>query len=278
MNQIDNKVLIIGKPGTSKTTFLAQLFNVLQGGNSRMKLLDGMPENIMAIDDARRRLAKGINTKPTPADDNKILQLKLLLDGNIFELEFPDYGGEQVRDIIHDRQLGRHWVRMSQASNQWILFIRLHDHAEPLDVLTKSIHEVELSSHQTDSQSTFPTKSINESVELIELLQMLLAVRNVGIRHRIKAPKLKTVITLWDELQTDLLPEEVLKNRYPLFMQYISSNWANDFYEVWGLSAQGFSLAIEENRDKYLDFGPQEYAYVVRPTGEHANDLSLLFD
>jgi energy-coupling factor transporter ATP-binding protein EcfA2 len=278
MKQADNKVLIIGKPGTSKTTFLAQLFNVLQRNKGRLKLRE-TPTNILAIENARKQLAKGKPTQSTPAEQNQTLQLSLLLGETPLDLEFPDYGGEQVKAIIRERKLGAEWVQMCRNSRTWLLFIRLHDHIEPHDVLTKAATEIIPA--VGDDTSSFPTDAVptNEAVELVELLQILLATRAIGIQQPIEQPRLKLVLTLWDELHTSDPPETILASRYPLLLSFARSNWAANAMEVWGLSAQGFRLDTEENQDKYLDNTPTGYAYVVPPAGAaQVNDLSLLFD
>jgi Double-GTPase 1 len=278
MNQGGNSVLIIGKPGTSKTTFLAQLYGKLVTKPGRLKLRQA-PQDLLAIDEARRRLAEGQSTESTPAEQNKVLRLSLLLDDEPLEVEFPDYGGEQVKAIIRDRQLGLQWAEMCRNSNTWLIFIRLHDHVEPHDVLTKSYTEVAPASTEVTSDTHVDPVHTNEAVELVELLQMLLATRSIGAQLPITQPRLKLVLTLWDELQTDDLPETVLAHRYPLLLQYARSNWHPSALQVWGLSAQGFRLDTEENQDKYLDSTAAEHAYVILPSGgEPVHDLSLLFE
>ncbi|GAB3857108.1 hypothetical protein GCM10028822_30280 [Hymenobacter terrigena] len=275
MKQAENSVLLIGKPGTSKTTFLAQLYSVLLRKRGRMHLRQ-TPENLLAIDEARRLLAEGKSIKSTPAEQNKVLQLSLTLDGEPLELEFPDYGGEQVKAIIRDRHLGPQWVEMCRKSNSWLVFIRLHDHEEPHDVLTKAAAEVEPAA--TPAAPAEPVAT-NEAVELVELLQMLLAARAIGQQQLIEQPRLKLVLTLWDELHTTDQPEMVLARRYPMLLHYARSNWAPTALQVWGLSAQGFRLDTEANQDKYLDSNPAEHAYVVLPAGgAPVHDLSRLFD
>ena len=278
MNQADNKVLIIGKPGTSKTTFLAQLFNVLQRKRGRLQLRE-TPENTLAIEDARKQLAQGKSTRSTPAEQNQTLQLSLLMGSTPLDLEFPDYGGEQVKAIIRERELRPEWVKMCRDSSSWLLFIRLHDHVEPHDVLTKAATEITPPNPSDEPAFSADTVPTNEAVELVELLQILLATRAVGIQQLIERPRLKLVLTLWDELHTQNSPETILASRYPLLLSYARSNWAPNALEVWGLSAQGFRLDTEENKDKYLDNTPTGYAYVVPPAGgEPVHDLSLLFD
>lgn len=278
MNQAANRVLIIGKPGTSKTTFLAQLFEVLQLGRGRLRLRE-TPANTVAIEQARRRLAAGKSTESTPSAQNQTLRLSLLLAGQPLELEFPDYGGEQVNAIIRERQLGPEWIQMCRESDEWLIFIRLHDHEEPHDVLTKATMEVELAPTQSALESAGELTIFNEAVELIELLQLLLAVRELGIQQPLRHPRLKLVLTLWDELGTADRPEQALAARLPLLLQFARSNWIPEALEVWGLSAQGFRLDTPENQDKYQDGTPSEYAYVVTPEhGEQVHDLSLLFE
>lgn len=277
MNQPANRILIIGKPGTSKTTFLAQLFEVLQLGRGRLRLL-ATPANTVAIEQARRRLAAGKSTQSTPASQNQTLRLSLQLADQPLELEFPDYGGEQVDAIIQERQLGPEWVQMCRESDDWLLFIRLHDHEEPHDVLTKATAEVEPAPQLPDPEAAGDLTTFHKAVELIELLQLLLAVRELGIQQPLRQPRLKLVLTLWDELHTTDRPEQVLAARLPLLLEFARSNWASEALQVWGLSAQGFRLDTVKNQDKYLDGTPSEHAYVVLPEGgEPVHDLSRLF-
>lgn len=269
------QVLIIGKPATSKTTFLVQLYSLMRSGNGFVKL-DGYPESIKAIEDSYKRIRQGEETQPTPANRNIDLVLKADVGGQVLDLICPDYGGEQVNSITESREIEKHWEKMIASSSDWMLFLKVHDIIESYDVSNK--HAGEAVSHGVENGSGKSHETIlSDGAELVELLQILLFVKKQSTMHQMKVPRLKIVISRWDELHEFAgVPADLLAKKVPLLSEFAFANWQESAVSVWGLSAQGFDLKLPENKTKYLEEGNNKFAFVIRPDGHRSSDITEL--
>jgi len=273
MENNNKQILIIGKPATSKTTFLVQLYSLMRSGNGAIKL-EGLPESIKPIEDAYKRLRRGETTQPTPADNNIDLILNLLRGEDAFTLVCPDYGGEQINSLISNRIIKEQWLKLLANSNNWLLFLKLHDLTAMHDVTTKPATESE---NHEENLKTATDYELSEAPEMVELLQMLLFFKACGIQNPITHIELKVVISRWDELNSDIsIPADLLKQKLPLLYEFVNSNWGKESISVWGLSAQGFDLTSDENKEKYLEEGNEKWAFLVRPDGEQSSDITEL--
>src|SRR5258705_10244734 len=117
-------LLIIGKPHSTKSTFLIQLYSKLTTGLSRVKIYKAL-SNITAITEGRKKLAKGIETDPTPPESTASIEFHLQVGDNQVDLNCLDYGGEQINKIIRDREVSKDWQVAIKNSNNWVLFIRI---------------------------------------------------------------------------------------------------------------------------------------------------------
>jgi hypothetical protein len=274
MENNDKQILIIGKPATSKTTFLVQLYSLMRSGNGALKL-EGLPESIKPIEDDYKRLRRGETTQPTPADNNIDLVLKLSRGDDAFTLICPDYGGEQINSLISNRVIKEQWVKLLANGNHWLLFLKLHDLTAMHDVTTKPATEGESQNEENVKSTT--DYELSEAPETVELLQMLLFFKACGIQNPITQIDLKVVISRWDELNTDIsIPADLLQQKLSLLYEFVFSNWEEQKVSVWGLSAQGFDLTPAENKEKYLEEGNEKWAFLIRPDGKKSHDITEL--
>jgi hypothetical protein len=269
---MNKPLLIIGKPHSTKTTFIAQVYARLLAKKGPLKLYKPV-DNITAIKDASDRLANGDETKTTPTDKSVGLILPIEVQGQKIDLYYPDYGGEQVLDIINNREVDTKWNDAVKESNNWLLFIRIGSLSVGSDLCNKTISSdnavagisAEVSEYAISDQSSF-----------IELLQILLYNKVHNYQLKNTQTKLTIVLTCWDEIQTDQNPREVLNQHLPLLLNFIDANWAQDMWSVFGLSAQGFNLTDEGNQQKYLEQGSENYGYLVKHDGTSTNDITEL--
>jgi hypothetical protein len=267
-----SSILILGKPKSSKTTFLAQFF-VLARKNKSMVKFWKTPENIQPIQDAIGRLRKGEETQSTPADQSLIMNLPVELNGKQFELKCPDYGGEQINSILEQREIDPNWVALANNSDSWLLFIRPHLVATAYDLSNKSSSERDKSS----SEEPLPEFKVSEQSNLIELLQFMLSIKKVSYQLPVGTPKLSIALTCWDEVKDDQTPNDYFSAIFPLLDQFIKANWSETSFIVTGLSAQGFDLKDQGNKDKYLDDGPDKFCYIVKGNStEKIYDLTAI--
>lgn len=268
---MNNEILIIGPPGTGKTTFLAQLYGRLLDKKGKLQLASA-PENIDGIKSAYDRLADGEETEPTPATDNLEVKIPVIHEGQEFVLHCKDYGGEQVRDLVALMEYDKTWIDRAKTNDRWILFIRPSGIEQRFDLSEKGYAE-------KDQKESNPTISgTSDQTQFIELVQVLLHARGTGMKDPIDTPRLLIALTCWDELETDSTPEGILQQKMPLFTQFITANWLPGAFNIIGVSAQEFPLESEENRDKYLDEMPQNFGYLVLNDNPKEKDLTRLIE
>lgn len=268
---MNNEILIIGPPGTGKTTFLAQLYGRLLDKKGKLQLASA-PENIDGIKSAYDRLADGEETEPTPATDNLEVKIPVIHEGQEFVLHCKDYGGEQVRDLVALMEYDKTWIDRAKTNDRWILFIRPSGIEQRFDLSEKGYAE-------KDQKESNPTISgTSDQTQFIELVQVLLHARGTGMKDPIDTPRLLIALTCWDELGTDSTPEGILQQKMPLFTQFITANWLPGAFNIIGVSAQEFPLESEKNRDKYLDEMPQNFGYLVLNDNPKEKDLTRLIE
>jgi len=270
---MNNSLLIIGRPSSGKTTFLAQFLTRVRKKKNNI-ILSKAPENIKAISDAQKRLAAGEEPNTTAAGSNEELVLPLVLNGNETQLRCPDYGGEQITSLLQSMAIESRWLEYVDSSDHWVLFIR--------PSLISSSYDLTISAYENihgskSSHSVTPDPS--DQSQFIELVQALLYAKKTGVRKSISTPKLTLALTCWDELKTSKTPKELLQEKMPLFKQFIEANWEQSQLGILGLSAQEFSLnGNPEGSDKYLDDLPENIGYLVLPDGSLDKDLTKLVE
>jgi hypothetical protein len=282
MTTSSSSVLVVGEHDVGKTVFGIQLFGRMQAKRSVLRL-SGAPKSIAIFEVAIAALNEGKAPIHTSSGFNKTLILPTELNGQRVDLEWPDYAGEQVSNILKTRALSADWHDHIAASDAWMLFLRLASHSDAVDAIqrpstslkTKSRTQKAHVSPEPTAQDENTLKPWNSNARYIELLQMLLYAKGIGVSKRISQPPLAIMLSCWDELNTDAPPREVLKKRLPLFSTFLENIWHPDRFEVFGVSAAGGPLEIKSANTKMRDEGPENHGYVVLPTGVQNSDLSV---
>lgn len=267
----NNEILIIGPPKSGKTTFLAQLYGRLIDKKGKLQLASA-PENIEGIKSAYDRLADGKETESTPATDNLEVKIPVIHEGQEFVLHCKDYGGEQVRDLTALMEYDKTWINRAKTNDRWILFIRPSEIEHRFDLSMKGY------AAKDQRETISPISGTSDQAQFIELMQVLLHARGTGMKEPIDNPRLLITLTCWDELSTDLTPEEILQQKMPLFTQFIGANWLPDASKTIGVSAQEFPLKTDEARNKYVDEMPQNFGYLVLDDSPKEKDLTRLIE
>jgi GTPase SAR1 family protein len=139
---VNDSILIVGQPASGKTTFIAQFLTRVKKRKSSIKLIK-IPENIKAITNAIKRLSMGEEPEATPADQNVELVIPINVDGKNIDLVFPDYGGEQVNDLIELMEINENWQKLVTCSDRWIHFIRPHEITPEYDLSISSYEQID---------------------------------------------------------------------------------------------------------------------------------------
>lgn len=265
-------ILIIGKPGSAKTTFLAQFVIIARKAKSAVKFWK-TPENIQPIVEAIKKLRNATETETTHATDNHVIILPVTINGSNLELKCPDYGGEQINEMLNIREINTHWSELINNSNSWIVFIRPQKLETIFDLSNKTASK---EAPQKDNTS-IPSFKPSEQSTVIELIQMMLSIKKVGYQIPINTPQITIALTCWDEIEESITPISFLEKNLPLLNQFLINNWQTSAFKVIGISAQGFRLNTEENKEKYMGEGPDKFAFIVRGNStERIMDLTVL--
>jgi GTPase SAR1 family protein len=268
MNQ---SVLIIGKPNSGKTTFIAQLYAKLDVNNGAFRLYKSIV-NLTPIIDAVNKLSNGDEVAPTPTDRTTGITLPLQFMDKKIDLYCPDYGGEQINNIIENREVDPKWTNSIRQSDNWLIFLRLTNLISAYDLSNKTIPQEVL-----EEQAGSPEEYVmSDQSGLIELLQIMLATKGHDAHLKNQKTKITIVLTCWDEDMNDELPRQKLQKILPLLLNFIDSNWQAQLINIVGLSALGLSLKNLENRDLYQANGAEKYGFIIRADGTKSDDVTEL--
>lgn len=270
-------LILIGANSTGKTHYAGQLYGRLREGNASLKLRHA-PENLTPLENVLDRLSNGKPASHTERDVYHEIDFPLINEqGEAFELIFPDYGGEQIKNIIESRLIPNEWVKRLSQSDGWMFFIRLNLVSTPEDLIT---HPPGKLLYTPPPNNPKEEKNKITAVTFIELLQAALAISKRGITRKRREPVLVIVLSCWDELfGTEVVdkikPFGILRQKLPMLAEFLAANWEESSLKVYGLSSLGKALDEEKSDDEYLDLGPERFGFVVTPDGEHENDLTL---
>ncbi|MNY43029.1 hypothetical protein D3C86_1779610 [compost metagenome] len=119
---------------------------------------------------------------------------------------------------------------------------------------------------------------LSDAAFFTELLQMLLYAKKTATLSKISNPKLTIVLSCWDLLEADSenrLPYELLREKLPLFWNYLVQTWNGEYLDVIGLSATEKSLDIKKADRDFVKKGPEKFGYIITSEGKKESDLTL---
>lgn len=267
------RLMLIGESDVGKSHYGGQLLLRL---NEKVHALQmrGAATNISAFDGVAKALNDGKSAKHTSATTyvNSLWPV-LDADGRAIDLEWPDYGGEQVKKLVDERKVPLAWRERLLNADGWMLMVRIGRSAVEDDIFSKPLADM-------SSRRLAEGKEMQTSVQarLIELLQIMMYVRGVSSLRPLGSPALSILLSCWDELGSegvDHSPSEVLRRRMPLVASFVESNWKSERLDILGLSALERPLHPERVDEDYVDRGPEHFGYVVLADGTRKDDLSL---
>lgn len=273
MESSNNNILIIGGPNSGKTHFGGQLYLRFRCDEYNYRI-STPPEDLTVFQEVVDCLYDGRSATHTNVDSHKNLSLEVVdSKGYVTSISFPDYGGEQVKQIVDNRQINELWRSQIIGSNNWIFFIRLDEVAEIEDIVNRPLPESVSTKNNTDA-----VLKISDNAFFVELLQMLLFAKQVPLKQNITIPQLMVVLSCWDALKLDegTTPVMLLKSKLPLFYEFVSNLWNEKDLDIVGLSSTGKTLSDKKSDDEYLSDSPENFGYIILPDGKKEKDLTIL--
>lgn len=233
------QILVVGLPGSGKTTFLAALWTLIFAREVPTTLkFNGIAQgdytHINAIADQWLRAEEQNRTLST---DNQVVSLNLLDNsGQASRITFPDVAGETYSRMWEQRVCTVDVGEMLQDGNI-LLFINAVRITYPLTVLDINRHAGALGDLDDAQQEPIPWSPdmAPTQVQIVSLLS-LLSEPPLDIGPR----KVCVVLSAWDKAAGEKLnPSEFLAAKLPLLHQYLGANAATWNLRVYGVSAQG---------------------------------------
>lgn len=270
-----SELMLLGGPNSGKTHYTGQLYGRLRRRPGRLCIRSeaGTPADLSALEEVLRCLEEGRAAPHTAATTWAEVSLPLADDqGNALNLRWPDYGGEQLREIFSKRAVSETWRARLNAAEGWVLLLRPYVETTYPDAL-KDLHNRPEGGHSRARGAD----GWDANARWVELLQLLLHVAEVDTVRRVKRPRLAVLLSCYDELNKGHVPpHEVLRSALPLVNSFLDSIWAPEAISVWGLSALGRPLEQRSSDEAFIDDGPEMQGWVIPPEGGLENpDLSL---
>ncbi|PQA78021.1 hypothetical protein [Rhodoferax sp. TS-BS-61-7] len=262
-------ILLVGESNVGKTHYGAQFLKRLMVKVGALKM-HGAPTNIEAFTSALSCLTEGMATDHTPANSYVESVWPIQDDsGRSAELVWPDYGGEQVRNLVTQRRIPPAWRERVLEATDWVVLIRLHSLRSDEDLFSRPLQSFASAEAQEEPTAFEPS----DQARTIELLQMLLYLAQFSLDRPLRKPRLTILLSCWDELRTTELPPDLLAARLPMLWSFVQSNWMTP--SVIGLSALEKALSMTMPDADYATRGPEDFGYVVLPDGERKSDITL---
>ena len=267
MRGADKSILLIGESDVGKSHYGGQLLKRLMQEDGRLRM-DGAPTNLEPFRAVMTQLDAGLSAGHTPSGIYHESRWPIVDDeGRKADLIWPDYAGEQIKNIIEERRLPLVWLNRIARSSAWLLLIRLQKIRADDDIFSRPLASLKENGRE-------PRKAgLSDQARLIELLQMLVYVRSTSDDRMGKLPRLVVLLTCWDEMASPGKPIDVLHQRLPMFGDFVAGNWEDS--SVLGLSALGRGLDSEEPDEDYINQGAEQFGYVVLEDGASFPDLTL---
>ncbi len=247
------KQLVLGLPGTGKTTFLAALWYLVVWGevNTALRLdrLHGNREHLNRISN------EWLSCRPverTPIGSETIVSMKLVAtdSGERTDVFFPDMSGELFNLQWKERKCSRAHYDLARDASGVLLFLHPGNVVEPvrIDDVSPIVEELAgvRAAGDLDEEGPRPwdPDRAPTQVKLVELLQFL-------VREPFAIPHLRVavVVSAWDLIGGQAgSPADWLAARLPLVQQYLRTNAERYTARVYGVSAQGGDLRRDGER------------------------------
>jgi hypothetical protein len=268
LEEIKRSVVILGEAHVGKTHYGAQLLKRLIVGDCSLTITKNGATNLEPFEAAMASLAEGITAAHT-ATATYVESVWPITDrnGQEVDLVWPDYGGEQLSNLFKFRKVPRQWRERVGAASDWILLIRLQTMHQNQDVFSHPISSLGQPQPQND-----PIRG-SDQARMIELLQMLLYVAGFNRDALLSKPTLLILLTCWDEIGSEAVPQDLLKEQLPMLAEFINSTWRKP--TTFGLSALGRALSPSQPDMDYTTRGPERFGYVMLPDGGSSQDITL---
>lgn len=262
------KIAVFGESNVGKSHYGAQLIGRLNAETGSLRMRGAAPD-LAAFDEVVQSLSGGVPGAHTSAGTYTETLLPVqAADGTNIDMNWPDYAGEQVSQLLEERRVPVSWQERVEGADGWILMVRTKHTSLGHDIFSKPLGDLQASRSSGGVERS-------PQARLVELLQMLLYTSHA--RTRRSNPALAVLLSCWDELEEPqgTTPESVLRRNLPMLADYIANNWSEQRRMVLGLSATGVALSKASPNADFIYKGAEQMGWVVDVDGKCLPDLTL---
>ncbi|HEX8321234.1 TRAFAC clade GTPase domain-containing protein [Longimicrobium sp.] len=277
MDNIENRFLMLGLPGSGKTTFLAAFWHVVADAEGGRLSAAALPADRRYLNAIRTRWEQGLPAERTlfTADHTASMRVRDQVSGGEADLLFPDLSGEHFERQWTERHCLNSYLDMVRESAGALLFLHPDRVIPPLRLeevfaLAKSLGAPVSAPDARVKPIPFTPSSAATSAQLVDVLQVL-----ADHAPKVSFP-LGIVISAWDKVRgihAPPAPSEWLSRELPLLEQYLRSNDDRFYIRVFGVSAQGWDYPGDDQLLRSTP-NPSDRITVVADNEEPHRDIT----
>lgn len=274
----NRSVVVMGLPGSGKTTYLAALWHLVSEGeiDSKLKYVSLRAGNANHLFEIATRWREAKTQERTSLSGDKLVSMVLQAEGGEPQtVTFPDVAGEAFLQMWGQRECDETlagWLKEPGV----LLFVHADKATVPKWVIDEKLLLDDMGVEREEEQVVDWSPSLAPTqVQLTDLLQSMQSdPLDIGPR------RLAIILSAWDKAAgRRLTPEEYLANRMPLFSQFLAHGLDRGWeVRIYGVSAQGGDydnekgVSPEAERLRNVDL-PSKRIRVVY-AGAESNDLT----
>lgn len=279
----NQRVVLVGLPGSGKTTFLAAFWAAMNNGNAAGEVelgrLSGDQRYLNRIRQEWLRYRRMERTL-LPDETNLAVPLRLRTTGQEFTLSVPELAGENYKKAWATRELPRKVADLLSQADGLALFVSTGQVEKPIRMdqaraalfgLIPAAFEEPADDDEGEGDDEKPAPESRPwrhemaptQVVLVEVLQFVEQLRTLS--------RVSIVLSAWDRVLKSSAgdtPETWLKRELPLLWQFLQRNPGQLEVRVFGVSAQGGDY--DEDIDRLSELSP-----ALRPKAFDANGDEL---
>ena len=240
------QALLVGLPGSGKTTFVAALWHVIASRSVddalALQVLDAPVEHLNELS-ARWLSFQEANRTSSDAEEISTIRTEPRDGESTIEIVVPDLAGESIQRSLTERRWPKDFSAFVRGSTGVLLFVhpwKVFPHSAITDAIDIAGEEP-LPSSEADTANEsavndWSSEKVPTQVELVDLLQLLC--EHIGNERF----RLAVIVSAWDLVVDQGLPSGWVAKELPLLDQFLMSAQSRLDSRVYGVSAQGGRL------------------------------------